>query len=98
MAMMIRATVKDECVPDVEEAVQALFAAIGKAQPPGVRYASYRLADSDTYVIVLELRDEAANPLPAIAEFRDFQENLKKWLAEPAMPERLTTVGEYRSF
>ena len=98
MTMLIRAKVKDAHAAEVESAVQKLFAAIEAAEPQGVRYTSYRVADGGTYVIVLELRDESENPLPAITGFREFQDGLGGWLAEPAIPERLTAVGEYRSF
>lgn len=85
MITMFRATVKRDHIGDVENAVKTLFAAIGQAKPPGVRYASYQLADSSTYVITLELRDESQNPLLGVPGFLAFQEDLKGWLAEPAI-------------
>jgi hypothetical protein len=98
VTMLFRANVRDEHAADVDTAVRKLFAAIDQAAPEGVRYTSYRLADGGSYVIVLELLDESANPLQGITEFREFQDNLKGWLAAPAIPERLIAVGEYRSF
>ena len=96
--MMIRARVKDESVVDVEAEVGKMFSAIEKAEPQGVRYASCRLADGSTFVILLELEDGTENPLPAVPEFRQFQESLRGWISEPPVPEQLTVVGSYRLF
>jgi hypothetical protein len=35
---------------------------------------------------------------PQIPAFRGFQANLKRWGAEPPVPEQLTVVGSYRAF
>ena len=51
-----------------------------------------------TYVILLGLDDDENNPLFSVPAFRDFQENLKTWIAEPPVVEELTPVGSYRLF
>jgi len=75
--LMVRSTVKPEFAADVEHALQRMFTAIGRAQPAGVRYASYRLPDGVTYVAQLEIADGIENPLPAIQEFQEFQAGLE---------------------
>jgi len=95
--LMVRSTVKPEFTADLEAALQKMFTAIEKAQPAGVRYASYRLPDGVTYVAQLELEDGIENPLPAIAEFRDFQAGLKDWLAGPPVAEHFEVRGSYSS-
>ena len=96
--LMVRSTVKAAHVTDVEAAVKRVFAALQQAQPNGIRYASCRLSDGVTYVAVLELDDGVDNPLPALPEFRAFQENLKHWMAEPPISEQVTVIGSYRFF
>jgi hypothetical protein len=96
--MMLQATVKPECVGDVEAAVKTMFAAIDAAAPDGVRYASCRSQDGVSFVALLALDDGIENPLPAIPEFRAFQEGLGQWLAAPPVPDQLTVVGSYRLF
>jgi hypothetical protein len=96
--MMIRAKVKDESVGDAEAAVKTMFSAIEQAEPQGVRYASGKLSDGATFVILLGLEEGIDNPLPTVPAFREFQENLKDWIAEPPVPEQLTVVGSYRLF
>jgi len=95
---MVRAKIKADKAAEMEKAAREMFAAIDAAQPQGVRYASSRLADGETYVILLALDDDEANPLAAVPAFRDFQENLKNWLAGPPTVEELTPVGSYRLF
>jgi hypothetical protein len=96
--MMVRSRIKPDSAAQVEAAAREMFAAIAEAQPQGVRYASCRLPDGVTYVALLEVEDGTENPLPALPAFRKFQENLKDWLAVPAVPEQLTPVGSYRLF
>lgn len=96
--IMIRATVKDDHVTDAEAAAKAMFAAIDEAKPQGVRYASCRVQDSTTFVALLSLEDGVENPLPAIPEFRAFQEQLPGWVAETSPPETLEVVGSYNLF
>jgi hypothetical protein len=99
--MMIRTQVRPDRVADVEAAVQKTFAAIDAAQPQGVRYASTKLADGVTFVVLLELAGEVGpgdNPLNAIPEFAELQANLKEWLAGPPTAEPLQIVGSYRLF
>jgi hypothetical protein len=93
--VMIRARVKAESVPDVEAAAEKMFGAINAVRPEGVKYASTRLPDGVSVVALLALDDLADNPLQAIPEFREFQEHLPEWLAEPPTVEPLTVIGSY---
>jgi quinol monooxygenase YgiN len=95
---MVRAKIKADKVAEVEKTVREVFAAIDAVQPHGVHYASCKLADGVTFVILLGLDDDESNPLFAVPAFRDFQENLKDWVAEPPAIEELTPVGSYRLF
>ena len=95
--MMVRAKVKPESVDEVEASAKKMFAAIDRAQPQGVRYASSRLPDGVTFVALLEL-ERNDNPLPTLPEFRAFQESLRGWVTEPPTAESLTVVGSYRLF
>ena len=84
--LMITSKVKAAHVTDVEAAAKRMFAAIQQVQPQGIRYTSCRLSDG------------VDNPLPALPEFRAFQEGLKQWIAEPPTSEQLTVIGSYRFF
>jgi hypothetical protein len=96
--MMIRARLKADRVSDSEAAAEKMFSAINAAQPGGVKYASMRLADGVSAVAFLALEDPADNPLQAIPEFHEFQEQRPEWFAEPPIVEPLTVVGSYELF
>src|ERR1700733_6755686 len=70
---MVRAKVKAEKTAELEKAAKEMFAAIEAAPPQGVRYASCKLPDDETFVILLELDDDEDNPLLAVPAFREFQ-------------------------
>jgi hypothetical protein len=95
--VMLTVSVKPESRADVEAAVVKMFAAIERERPDGVRYASCRLGDSNTFVILLQL-EGSESPLPAVPEFRAFQDNLKNWLAGPPARDELTVIGSYHHF
>jgi hypothetical protein len=95
---MVHAKIRADKAAKLEKATREMFTAIEAAGPQGVRYASCKLADGETYVILLALDDDENNPLFAVPAFRDFQENLKNWIAGPPTVEELTPVGSYRLF
>ena len=95
---MIRAKIRDDKTADVEKAVKEVFAALEVAQPQGVHYASWKLADGVTYVILLGLDNDDDNALAAIPAFRDFQAGLGTWIAGPPAIEELTQIGAYGVF
>ena len=94
--VMARVAVKAECVGELEGAREKVFAALERECPVGVRYTSYRLADGVTYIALLEIEDGVENPLPAIAEFGEFQAGLKDWVDGSApVVEQLEVRGSY---
>jgi hypothetical protein len=95
---MAEAKVKRERVTDVQAAANKMFAAINAAQPEGVRYAWCLLPDGETFVALVQVDDGVDNPIPDLPEFREIQERLEGWLAEPPNAQPLTVVGSYRLF
>jgi len=95
---MIRAKIKAGKTGELEKAAREMFTEIQAAQPQGVRYASCKLPDGETYLILLALDDDENNPLGAVPAFRDFQNNLSAWIAAPPTIEELEPVGTYRLF
>jgi hypothetical protein len=92
---VIRAGVKPEHAADLEAAAVKVFAALHELQPDGLRYASLRVTD-DSYLILLEVADGTANPLPSIPAFQEFQAGLPGWLSGPPVIEPASVVGGYR--
>jgi hypothetical protein len=96
--LMAQAKVKTENVTDVQTAANKMFAALDAAQPEGVRYAWAVFPDGETFVALVQLDDGVENPIPAFPEFRELQERLEGWIAEPPNSQPLTVVGSYRLF
>jgi len=95
---LLRQKVKDGSVDESEAAVRDLFATLDRVRPEGLRYASTRVADSSTFVILVELDDDGDDPRPAIPEFARFVEQLKDLVDGPPVIEQLDVVGSYNLF
>jgi hypothetical protein len=96
--LMVRSKVRADAASEIEAAARRMFEAIEQAKVAGIRYASCRTTEGLTYIALLEVRDGVENPLPSLPAFREFQESLKNWLAEPPVAERLEVIGSYRLF
>jgi hypothetical protein len=96
--VMVRQKVKDGSVEAAEAAARDLFATLNRVRPEGLRYASTRVVDSSTFVILTELADGIEDPRPAIPEFLRFLEQLKGWVDGPPVVEHLDVVGSYKLF
>jgi hypothetical protein len=96
--MMVRAKVKEERVGDVEAAAKKVFASLDDAGPDNIGYASLRLPDGVSFVVLLALEDPADNPLPALPAYQELEELLKGALAEPPVVDQLTVIGSYGLF
>jgi hypothetical protein len=96
--ILIRAEARPEHVADIEAAAKEVFAALEESQPEGLRYASMRLDDGVTYLILVSWPDGGENPLLAVPAYQEFARGLRGWLAAPGTTERLDLVGSYRLF
>ena len=95
---MAEGKIRAESVTDVQAAAQKMFAAINAAQPEGIRYAWCVLPDGETFVALVQVDDGVENPIPGLPEFREIQEGVEDWLAEPPNTQPLTVIGSYRLF
>lgn len=96
--VMVRQKVKDGSAAEAAAAVRDLFATLDHVRPEGIRYASTRVADSSTFVILSELSDGIEDPRRAIPEFQRFLDQLKGWVDGPPVIEHLDVVGSYNLF
>lgn len=74
--------------------VAAVFEQLAEVRPPGLRYATFRLADG-TFVHVADVEGE--NPLPGLSAFVAFTRELRDRCApgEGPSPQAATLVGSY---
>ena len=64
----------------------------------GIRYASVKLKDGVTFLVLLEVEDGVEYPLPGLPETQEFYDRLPGWYAEPPEVGPGTLVGSYRLF
>jgi hypothetical protein len=95
---LLRQKVQDDKVEEAEAGVRGLFAALERVRPEGLRYASTRVEDSSTFVIMLELADGARDPRSQIPEFEQFLARQQKLLDGPPVIEQLEVIGSYNLF
>jgi hypothetical protein len=95
---MVRQKIKDGSIEEAEAAVRDLFATFDRVGLEGVRYASTRVVDSSTCVILFELADGIEDPRMAIPEYAQFLEQLKGWVDGLPVIEQLDVIGSYNLF
>jgi hypothetical protein len=78
-----------------QKLVEEVFAQLNQADPGGVRYATFRLADGVSFVHVAVIEGEE-NPLQDIPAFKEFQSGIGDRAAAPPESAAATMVGSYR--
>jgi hypothetical protein len=97
--VMVRYTVKPELVETNAKLVESVFAQLAREQPDGIRYATFRVAGAATFVHVASIETaDGANPLLALAAFREFTSAIRERCVEPPVTVELDEVGAYRLF
>jgi hypothetical protein len=92
--LMIRYRTRPEAAEENSRLVQAVFDSLAELKPSGFRYATYRLADSVTFVHIARLYGPG-NPLATLPAFAEFQRNLARRCVEQPTPSEATIVGSY---
>ena len=75
-----------------------LFATLERVRPEGLRYASTRVADSSTFVILTGSAEGHRGPPAGDPRFRRFLERLQGLVDGPPVIEQLDVVGPYNLF
>lgn len=92
---IVRFRTATEHLPEVEEAVRGLFAAIEAAAPAGLDYTAVRVGDGAEFLLMLELAEGAVNPLPGIPEALAFRARVADWAGAPVPPQPVTVLARY---
>ena len=94
--VMVRYRVRPDRVVENEALVRAVYDELAETRPPGLRYATFRLADGVTFVHVADHDED--NPLRSVAAFQRFQEGIRERCDEPPVVTELQEIGSYRMF
>jgi hypothetical protein len=92
---IVRFSTDAERIPEVEAAIEALFAAVHDAAPAGIEYTAARVGDGAEFLLTLDLAD--TNPLLGIPEATEFRTRIAAWAGEPVPPQPLTVLGHYEA-
>jgi hypothetical protein len=94
--MMVRYTVKADRADENVGYITRVFEQLQQVQPAGLRYASFRFDDGVSFMHVVGV-DPALeqNPLPSLAAFKEFTEQIQDRCVEPPVTTGLHEVGSY---
>jgi hypothetical protein len=94
--LMVGYEVPDEGVAPVTSAIKKAFAAVADQAPPDLKFTYYRRPGGNSFVGVVELPDDAENPLSSIDAARELQATMTNWaLGETPVPQPLEVLGSY---
>ena len=93
--VMVRYKVKPDHAAANEQLVRDVYEELGRLQPEGFHYGTFKLDDGVTFVH-LATQDDDRNPLAEVAAFRRFQENLRERCDESPVLTELEEVGSFR--
>lgn len=96
MNVMVRYKVKADSSGENERLIKAVFAALARERPKGLRYESFKLADGVSFVHVASVdTPDGTNPLLAVEAFKEFTKNIKDRCQEPPVTTELTAIGSF---
>jgi len=95
---MVRYTVKPEHAAHNEQLVRAVLAELDAVQPPGLRYAAFKLADGVTFVHLIGHDSGEHRPAPQLQALRTFHAGIRERCDEAPVRTELAQIGAYRLF
>jgi hypothetical protein len=97
--LMVRYKVKPECAAENEGYIARVFEQLGREKPTGVRYASFKLDDGDSFVhIVSHEAVDGRSLLTELSAFKAFAAGVKERCEEPPIVVELNEIGSYGFF
>ena len=93
--VMVRYRVKPGQVEANERLVRDVYAELGRMQPEGFGYGTFKLDEGVTFVH-LATHEDGRNPLAEVEAFRRFQEGPRERCDEPPVLTELSEVGSFR--
>lgn len=97
--LMVRYKVKADRVAENEAFILKVFEQLKREQPSGLRYASFKFPDGQSFAhLVLLESEDGSNPLSTLSSFKSFTAEIKDRCEEPPVPVELTEVGSYNFF
>ena len=97
--VMVRYKVKPDRAAENEQLVRAVYEELGRTEPEGLRYATFKLGDGVSFVHVASIdTEDGRSPLSQVSAFRRFQENIGDRCDEAPVATELRQIGSFRLF
>ena len=96
--LMVRYTVKPECVAENEELVRAVYASLHELEPSGFGYATFRLEDGVSFVHLVNETGEGSIALNDVPAFQAFVEHIGDRCVEGPVATTMSPVGSFHLF
>jgi hypothetical protein len=93
--VVVRYLTRPEAADENQRLVENVFAELGRNDPGGLRYATFRLKDGVTFVHIA-IVDGETNPLEHTAAFAEFQRGIADRCVDRPVASDATLVGSYR--
>lgn len=95
--VIVRYKVKEDRAEQNIEHIQAVFRALEKSKPEGLRYASFQLEDGVSFIHIASIETkDGTNPLGSFNEFKAFTQDIASRCEEPPVASEVETIGSYR--
>jgi hypothetical protein len=93
--VMVRYTVKPECVEENERLVRAVYEELAAVAPSALSYATFKLEDGVSFVHIASNRSEGETPLTSLAAFKAFTKDIRDRCAAPPVTTELQEIGSF---
>lgn len=78
-----------------EELIRAVYEELRNAQPDGLSYATFKLADQVTFIHLVQA-EQVPSPLVTVKAFGEFQAGIADRCEQLPVREQLAAIGSYR--
>ncbi len=93
--VMVRYRVKTDRVQENERLVAGVYEQLAQEQPDGFKYGTFKFEDGASFMHLAVLADGVENPLPKLAAFARFQQEIAERCEEQPVVTQLSEVGSY---
>lgn len=94
---LIRYRTKPDQAAANEDLIRAVHEELRNAQPDGLSYATFKLADQVTFIHLVQA-EQAPSPLVTVKAFGKFQAGIADRCEQLPVREQLAAIGSYRMF
>lgn len=93
--VMVRYTVKPECVEENERLVRAVYEELAVVAPAGFSYATFKLEDGLSFLHIASNTTSGETPLASLAAFKAFTAGIRDRAATPPVTTELEEIGAF---